>query len=236
MTAGALRGAALILQHGDWGPPAILAEWAAARGIPYHVHRVDLDPQGIPELDGQPFVVSLGSDHNPNDRHLPDVAAELRYVERAVAQGVPVLGLCYGGQVLAAVLGAQIERAPEPELGWHLVQSRVPSLIPEGPWLQWHYDRFTLPPGAEELARSPRALQGFAHGPHLGVQFHPESTIEIVKEWARLDAERLTTMGIDDGEALAEQGRGDVARARRDAFALFDGFWQRAQTYERRDS
>lgn len=236
MTSSVIRGAALILQHGDWGPPAILGEWAAARRIPYHVHRVDLDPRAIPELDGQAFVASLGSDHNPNDRHLPDVAAELEYLERAVERDVPILGLCYGGQALAAVLGGRIERAPEPELGWHSVQSADPSLISEGPWLQWHYDCFTLPPGAEELARSPRALQGFSHGPHVGVQFHPESTIEIVKEWARLDAERLATLGIDDGEALAEQGRAHVTRARRDACALFDGFWQRLQTHERRDS
>jgi GMP synthase-like glutamine amidotransferase len=210
---------ALFLQHGDWGPPALLGEWAEARGIPYEVHRVDLDPGGLPALDEQPFICSLGSDHNPNDRHVRAVAAELDYVAQAVERGIPVLGLCYGGQLLASVLGARIERAPEPELGWVRIESEDPALIPEGPWLQWHYDRFTLPPGARELARSPRAIQAFVHGTHLGVQFHPESTIEIVREWARLDAER-----VPGGERLAEAGRADAERARADAHRLFDGF------------
>lgn len=226
---------ALVLQHGDWGPPALLGEWADARGIPYEVHRVDLDNR-LPELDGQPFVASLGSDHSPLDSQVEDVIVELDLIERAVARGVPVLGLCYGGQVLAQVLGGSVERAPEPELGWHAVSSKAPQEIPQGPWLQWHYDRFTLPPDCEELASSPRAAQAFRQGPHLGLQFHPESTIEIVKEWARLDAKRLTEMGIKDGEALVESGRSQAERARQDAFRLFDAFWRRAAQSERGES
>jgi hypothetical protein len=103
-----------------------------------------------------------------------------------------------------------------------------------GPWLQWHYHRFTLPRGAHELARSPRALQAFTHGPHLGVQFHPESTIEIVQGWARLDGERLRALGIEDGEALAGDGAHLAPAARSGAFNLFDAFWERAQSSERR--
>jgi GMP synthase-like glutamine amidotransferase len=138
-----------------------------------------------------------------------------------------VLGLCYGGQVLAQVLGGNVERAPEPELGWHPVQTTAPATIDEGPWLQWHYDRFTVPPGAEVLATSPQAVQAFARGRHLGVQFHPESTIEIAREWARLDGERLSALGIDDGEALLARGRPHADAARRAAFQLFDAFWER---------
>jgi GMP synthase-like glutamine amidotransferase len=223
---------ALILQHGDWGPPALLGEWARANGIPYVVHRMDVDHR-LPELDGQPFIASLGSDHSPLDSDVQEVILELELVERAVKSGIPVLGLCYGGQVLSQVLGGQIERAPEPELGWHTLESVAPDEISNGPWLQWHYDRFTLPPGAQELARSPRAVQAFRHGCHLGLQFHPESTIEIVKEWARLDSERLAQLGIEDGEALAEAGRAEEQRARQDAFRLFDAFWHTASQPER---
>lgn len=218
----------LVLQHGDWGPPGILADWAAARGIPLTIHRAD-HGEPLPALNGQAFVASLGSPHNPEDGHVEHVAAELRFVAEAVAQDVPVLGLCFGGQVLARILGGTIERAAAPELGWHEVRTIAPEVVPKGPWLQWHYDRFTLPAGADLLADSPTGVQAFAHGRHLGVQFHPESTIEIVRLWARADAERLAALGIDDGEALLDAGRHHADAARDAAFQLFDAFATRAR-------
>jgi GMP synthase-like glutamine amidotransferase len=216
---------ALVLQHGSVppAPPGLLADWAAARSIPLDIHRAD-HGEPLPELNGQAFVASLGSPHNP-ESPVPEVQAELEFIDRAVDHGIPVLGLCFGGQVLAKVLGGEIERAPRPELGWHTISSSEPDVIPEGPWLQWHFDCFTLPPGAIELARSEVAVQAFAHGPHLGVQFHPESTIEIVRSWAWADRGR-----VSDGEALLERGRHHAEPAARAAFDLFDAFWERTRT------
>jgi GMP synthase-like glutamine amidotransferase len=220
---------ALILQHGDWGPPGVLAEWADARGIGFDVHHAEHSGD-LPPLNGQAFVASLGSPHNPSDIDVPQVQAEMAWLRQAIEHDVPVLGLCFGGQALAAALGGTIERAPQAELGWCAIRSRVPDEVPEGPWLQWHYDRFTLPPGAEQLAESDAGVQAFRHGRHLGVQFHPESTIEIVRLWALSDRDRLGALGIEDGEALLERGRHHAAAARDAAFRLFDAFWQRART------
>ena len=94
---------------------------------------------------------------------------------------MPVLGLCYGGQVLAAVLGAEVGPAPVAELGWRAIETDDAELVPAGPWLEWHFERFCTPPGAIELARTADAPQAFRIGPHLGVQFHPEATVEIVE-------------------------------------------------------
>jgi GMP synthase-like glutamine amidotransferase len=226
-----VSSAALVLQHGNSDPPAppgILGDWAALHGIHLDVHHA-ASGAPLPALNGQAFVASLGSPHNPDDLGIPEVAAELAFIEEAVERGIPVLGLCFGGQVLAKVLGATIERAPEPELGWHAVETADPSVVPEGPWLQWHFHRFTLPDGAEALATSPAGVQAFGHGPHLGVQFHPESTIEIVRRWARADRDRLAALGIDDGEALLERGRPHADAAVTAAFDLFDAFWRRAR-------
>jgi GMP synthase-like glutamine amidotransferase len=151
------------------------------------------------------------------------------FIGEAVRRDVPVLGLCFGGQMLAKVLGGTIERAPAPELGWYAIETVDPAVVPAGPWLQWHFDAFTLPPGAEQLAVSDAGVQAFAHGPHLGVQFHPESTIEIVRRWAQADRERLRALGIDDGEALLERGRKHAEEAKAAAFELFDAFWERAR-------
>ena len=177
--------------------------------------------------------ITAAQKHSPNDTDVPAVTAELALLERAVRQDIPVLGLCYGAQALAAVLGGTVETAPEAELGWHAIDSDDLELVPSGPWLQWHYHRFTLPPGARERARNRRALQAFTYHRHLAVQFHPESTIEIVKGWARKDQPRLTELGIADGEQLAESGREHAEAARAAAFTLFDAFWRRSHSAER---
>lgn len=129
---------ALILQHGDSGPPAILAEWCAARAIAFEVHHAQ-SRAPLPELNGQAFVASLGSPHNPDEEHVDQVAAEVAFIGEAA-----------------------------PELGWYAVETVDPAVVPAGPWLQWHFDAFTLPPGAEQLAVSDAGVQAFAHGPHLG--------------------------------------------------------------------
>jgi GMP synthase-like glutamine amidotransferase len=218
----------LIRQHGPTGPPALLGDWLRDRAIPAVIHPAYL---GIPAPDPRQFafVASLGSANSPNQTDKPAVVDELRLLERAVAADVPVLGLCFGGQALAAVLGGTVEAAPEPELGWHELETRDPEQVPAGPWLQWHYDRFTVPAGAEELARTPVGSQAFRHGRHLGVQFHPESTIEQVSVWARKDAQRTARYGVSDGVALLEAGRAHQSAAADAAYALFDAFWSRAR-------
>jgi GMP synthase-like glutamine amidotransferase len=234
----------LILQHGPTSPPGLFGEWAEIRGVPVEVHRTFADPVApyegslngaLPEVEGRAFVCCLGSKHSPLDRDVPVVAATIELIADAVERDVPVLGLCYGGQVLSDVLGGVVEPAPEAEIGWQMVQSDDPDRVPEGPWLEWHYQRLTLPPGAQELARSAVGVQAFTSGPHLGTQFHPESTIEIVKHWANSDHERLVSLGITHAEQQLEAGRTGAETARTNAFQLFDAFWERAQRADRRD-
>ncbi|MDP9134407.1 MAG: hypothetical protein M3N56_06210, partial [Actinomycetota bacterium] len=142
--------------------------------------------------------------------------------------------LCYGGQVLAAVLGAQVGPAPLPELGWREIETDDPGVVPAGPWLEWHFERFCTPPGATELARTADAPQAFRYGPHLGVQFHPEATVDIVAEWARADAAQLARLGIQDAAALLAASAEHRAAAEAAAFQLFDGFLTMADQLRQR--
>jgi hypothetical protein len=102
------------------------------------------------------------------------------------------------------------------------VRTADPERIPAGPWLHFHWEAFTLPPGGDELARTPAGVAAFAHGRHLGTQFHPEATPEIVDEWTRAEP-RLTALGVDPGALLAD-GRGAADAARTSAFRLFDSW------------
>ncbi|HET6549355.1 MAG TPA: type 1 glutamine amidotransferase [Solirubrobacter sp.] len=223
-----MRFGALVLQHGPLAPAGLLGAWLEERGIPVVLHRVD--QTGAPEdVRDYAMVACLGSRFSPNDATEPSVVATRACVEQAVEHDVPVLGLCFGGQMLSAVLGGRVARLGRPELGWHELETYAPRLIAAGPWLQWHWDGFTAPPGAEVLARSAAGTQAFRAGRHLGVQFHPESTIEIVSEWARHDSGRLAAEGVADGVALLERRRTEAGTAAAHARRLFDGFWASAE-------
>jgi GMP synthase-like glutamine amidotransferase len=218
------RPAALVLQHGRLGPPGLLARWLRARSIDAVVHHVD-SGAALPSPDGFAFVASLGSAKSPNHRHDPLVLEELDLIARCVERDVPVLGLCFGGQALAAVLGGTVEVLDAPELGWHRIESTAPDLVAPGPWLQWHYEAFRAPPGVEEVARSPVCSQAFRHGPHLGTQFHPESTAAIVEKWARHDQSRLPGRLEGHLEHLRAGAAAHGAAAEEAAVRLFDAFW-----------
>ena len=221
MTSGA-SARALVVEHEADTPPGILGDWAAARGIALEVARLHAG-EAIPDPAGRPFLVSLGSEASAFDDAVPWLAAERAALDRALATGVPVLGICFGGQHLARALGGTVARAPRPEVGWLEIETSAPDVVPPGPWLQWHRDAFTLPPGAEQLARSEAGVQAFRAGPHLGVQFHPEATPAIALDWAASYPASLTGAGTTL-EAVRAGGDAHAADARRRAHALFDAF------------
>jgi GMP synthase-like glutamine amidotransferase len=116
------------------------------------------------------------------------VGSEMQLVRDAAEAGVALLGVCFGGQLLAQAFGGSVTRSATPEIGWYDVDSDNPALVPGGPWFQWHFDRWTLPPGATEIARTPAASQAFTLGRALAVQFHPEIDRALLELW--LDEDR----------------------------------------------
>jgi GMP synthase-like glutamine amidotransferase len=147
---------------------------------------------------------------------------ELGWLAGAVRAGAAVFGICFGAQALARALGGAVARLPAPEIGWYEIESADPALVPPGPWLQWHFDGFTPPPGALVLARTEAAVQAYRIGRCLGTQFHPEVTDADVRLWLAhgAQAEALDS-GLDPDGLLAECVRqADGARER--AGALVD--------------
>jgi GMP synthase-like glutamine amidotransferase len=101
--------------------------------------------------------------------------------------GIPILGICFGGQLMARVLGGSVARAPQAELGWYEIKSDDTSLIETGPWFQYHWDRWQLPAGAVEIARTEIASQAFTYGRTLGLQFHPEIDAHVLDLWLAME-------------------------------------------------
>ena len=170
----------------------------------------ELEEWLVPRLKAPPapledygaMLVFGGAMHvDQEDRHrwLSD---ELELLRRLLAEGVPLLGVCLGGQLLAKALDAPVRRMPSPEVGWFDV-----ALTPEAAddpvfgglperfaSFQWHSYEFELPEGAVPLARNDRCLQAFRAGESAwGIQFHAEVTGDSVEEWTR------TSKPEDDG-------------------------------------
>lgn len=142
----------------------------------------------LPPADGLDLLLVMGSVHSVYDTATVGawIEAELDLIRTCHHRGVPVLGICFGGQALAAALGGRVERAPRPEVGWFEldeVPAGPPSPIGPGPWFQWHHDRFEPPPGAELLARTGVGPQLFRIGRSVGTQFHPEVDADHVAGW-----------------------------------------------------
>ncbi len=175
-------GAAIVLQTQDNAPPGLLGVWAERRGIELDLVRVDRWDH-LPDPGAYTFAAVLGSDASAAGTPTGWVARLVEWIGRADAAGLPVLGICFGAQALAAGLGGGATRLAEPEHAWIDLEIRDPSLIPAGPWLALHEDRIDLPAAAQELAHNAFGPQAFAVGPHLGVQFHPEVTPSILRRW-----------------------------------------------------
>lgn len=207
---------ALVLQHDRNAPAGLLAEWAAARGWSLEVVRMDLS-EPVPDVTDLQRVVSLGSDAAADDDGVPWQATEQATLRAAVQAGVPVFGICFGGQSLARAMGGDVRRAARPELGWVQIGARDGVVADNGPWLAWHVDEILPPPGAEVLAANESGVQAWRLGPHIGLQFHPEVDVEIVDAW--IESEREVG-GIPEG--LGDETRRLAPEARERAFALFD--------------
>jgi len=207
----------LFVEHDHTSPPGPVAAAFAERGfdvsevvvVPsekFHDPDVDFTFPNAADFDvlvpmGAPWSAVPGRDASISSWLLP----ELEWLRGAHDRDIPVLGICFGGQLLARALGGELDRSPKPEIGWTAVDTDRPDLVPTGPWFEWHYDRFAPPPGAVEIARNEVTSQAYVVGRSMGVQFHPELTAAGLQGW--LDnggAELARLAGVQPDELLAQ--------------------------------
>jgi GMP synthase-like glutamine amidotransferase len=213
---------ALILQHEEPTPPGLITEWLGGHGASVETFRIDVHDREV-DPTRYDLIVSLGSEFAAFDDTKPFVPREASLLRRAVDAEVPVLGLCFGGQMLARVLGGEVYRSSDSEIGWLPVKSTDPEMVPEGPWFQWHFDTFALPPGATLMAETDVGPQAFVMGRSLGLQFHPEVTTDIMTDWVREYRHELDTDGVDP-DALLEETKRRAVDSKRMSLRLLDWF------------
>ena len=224
-------GKALVIEHDETGPVGGVGERLVEHGFELHPFRVLDDPSDpvstkeFPDPTIYDLVVVLGSQWSVCEKGPIEswIDREIDLVRNAHGSGTPVLGLCFGGQVLAAALGGEVTKADRPEIGWYEIESDQPEIVSPGPWFEWHYDRFSIPDGSVEVARSEISSQVFRCDKSVGTQFHPEITPEIVTSWVTVGREELAKLDIDP-EPLVSETVDRRAGARRRADHLVDWF------------
>jgi GMP synthase (glutamine-hydrolysing) len=185
-------------------------------------------PSGEPLPDWRAFdgiVVMGGSMSAFDDADHPWLAAERTLIRESVEGGMPYWGVCLGSQLLAASLGAEVRRAPVPEIGVKEIRlrpagRRSPLFAGAPPTfhsLEWHQDTFALPNGATSLADSDMyANQAYAWRQAYAVQFHLEPSLDLLREW-------ISRTGYDDSSSsvpdVAEL-EGELRRIEHEATAL----------------
>ena len=149
----------------------------------------------------------------------------IEWTREAHERGLPILGVCFGHQLVAAALGGAVEPMGEYEIGYREVERTA-----ESPLMEGIDDRFTvfvthqdsvveLPAGGEAFAANEYGNHGFQVGHAFGVQFHPEYDTETA---------RNVTLGKDLPEEQLEgvlEGINDENFAAAcEAKVLFDNF------------
>jgi GMP synthase-like glutamine amidotransferase len=185
-----------IVRHSTTEGPGYFATYLDRRGIPWRLVKID-EGEAVP-ADASAFsgLVLMGGPMSVND-DLPWIPPLLQLIREAVADDVPVLGHCLGGQLMSRALGGKVGRNPVKEIGWGDVEVADHPLARD--WFgadlkrfesfHWHGETFSIPEGAVRIMGNRNCEnQGFVIGNNLGMQCHVEMTEELIDIWCETGA------------------------------------------------
>ncbi|MEO8768329.1 MAG: type 1 glutamine amidotransferase [Nitrosospira sp.] len=187
-----------IFRHIPTEGPGYFATFLDSHYIPWRLVRIDAN-EALPSSTNQfSGLVFMGGPMSVND-DLPWIAPELTLIRQAVANNIPMLGHCLGGQLISKALGGVVSKNPVKEIGWGEISVADNPVARE--WFgelskfksfHWHGEAFSLPDGATRVLSSPYCEnQAFTLGMHLGMQCHVEMTEDMVKTWCQTGAEEI---------------------------------------------
>ncbi len=203
-----------ILRFSPTEGPAYFADWLDARGIAWRL--VPIDEGAAVPADPRAFagIAMMGGPMSVNDA-LPWIPELLQLLRGAVAARVPVVGHCLGGQLLAKALGAEVRRAPVPEVGW--VEVEAPDTGAAREWFggrtrmesfQWHFEAFALPEGTRRVLTNRFNINQayLVDDLHLGLQCHFEMTHGLVASWLATGAKELPQVSSASMQSATDIG------------------------------
>jgi len=180
-----------IFRHTPTEGPGYFATFLEHHGVSWTLIPIDAGAPVPEQADAYAGLCFMGGPMSVNDP-LPWIEQACALIRDAVQKGIPVLGHCLGGQLIAKALGGQVCANPVKEIGWSQVRIEsgetarhwLDGMEGEVPVFQWHGETFSLPPQAVRLLTNGAcANQLFALGPHLAMQCHVEMTPEMIASW-----------------------------------------------------
>lgn len=203
-----------IFRHAPHEGPGSFATFCDRHDLPRTLIRIDAGDPVPASPQGYAGLVFMGGPMSVND-DLPWIPPVLELIRAAVAAGVPVLGHCLGGQLMAKALGGVVTRNPVKEIGWGAVSVADDPVARQ--WFgairgfdsfHWHGETFSLPPGAHRILSSPHcAHQAFVLGPHLAMQCHVEMTEAMIRDWCAVGGDEIeaarASPAVQTPEAMA---------------------------------
>ncbi len=210
----------LIVQHVECEGPGYLEDFLCEKGIDYEIARMHEKEQLPDNFDA---LVVLGGPMNVyEEEHYSYLKGLTTTIKNFATEGGHYLGFCLGGQLLAKALGATVRKNHTREIGnfeIHLTERGVEDPLFKGfkhtfPALEWHGDTFEIPEEAVKLAESELCSnQAFRFKNAYGLQFHLETTPEMLTEWVKVYADELNEEGIDAAIMLKEtEKKADIYR------------------------
>lgn len=157
--------------------PRLLAEFNKTFSV------IDITKEPLPKVETLDCVFILGSLESAYNDKLPWLKKEIVWLQEVIKNKIPVLGICFGSQLLARVLGGKAYKNERPEHDWVELELLHPDWQFQGPWFSFHFDTFDLPGDVQLLARTDVAKQAFKKNNMLGVQFHPEINQDMFESW-----------------------------------------------------
>ena len=177
----------LVIRHARTEGAGFFGLFLDQKHIPWHMiclDKGDVLPSDMANYSG---LVMMGGPMSVND-DLPWIAQELTLIRQAMAENLPVLGHCLGGQLISKALGAKVSANPVKEIGWGEVRAsadaKAAQLFGVNTFesFHWHGETFELPEGAQHLLASQYCQnQAYRIGSAIAFQCHIEMTEEIKK-------------------------------------------------------
>jgi GMP synthase (glutamine-hydrolysing) len=208
---------ALAVVHQADAGPGVFADEMRERGVELEEWMLSERGTGPPrEIAEYDAVLTFGGAMHADqeDRH-PWLRFEKDFLAAMLDDGMPLLAVCLGTQVLADAAGGEARRASKPEIGWFEIEVTdegasdpvIGPLAPSFTGFQWHSYEALPPDGAAILARTPVCPQAYRIGERAwGIQFHAEVTAPDVDKWIddyRSD-EDAVRIGVDPEALRAE--------------------------------